>query len=79
MSRRFALSLAALLAAALSAHTTAGELILFNGDRLAGELVDIDGESLTWDSGSFGELPVDTGAVRSLTSATRIDQLSYEG
>jgi putative salt-induced outer membrane protein YdiY len=44
----------------------AGELVLYNGDRLAGEFVRIQGEALVWNSDNFGEIQVPTSKVDSV-------------
>ena len=48
-----------------------GELVLSNGDRIAGELVSMDNGTITWKSPSFGEISVAKEKVVNITTSTQ--------
>ncbi len=53
-----------------SAQSGAGELLLKNGDRVAGELIKLEAEKLTWQSDSFGTITVDKARIENLHTVT---------
>lgn len=48
----------------------AGELVLKNGDRVAGELIKLEAEKVTWQSDSFGKITVDKARIENLHTVT---------
>ncbi len=59
-----------LLGVLLSVNLFAGEVVLKNGDRLQGDLVKIQGETLVWASESFGNVDI----LKSKIADIRIDE-----
>lgn len=64
------LILSLLLAASLDA--IAGQLTLRTGDKLRGDLVRLDGETIIWRSDAFGELTIDKSKVEALNTQTLV-------
>lgn len=62
----------------ISSWTVAGELVLLNGDRLAGTFVRIQGETLVWSSDNFGEIQVPTSKVESIQTRTAMKLDGHE-
>ncbi len=58
MKSTYLLPLLSLLALLSSVPVLADEIRLVNGDRLQGSLVKIEGEQVTWNSDSFGDLTI---------------------
>ncbi len=67
---KWAVWLLMLEAGLTTAVAGAGELILKNGDRLQGDLVKLEGESVTWASDTFGNLEVPKIKIEKLLTTT---------
>ncbi|MCW8196312.1 DUF481 domain-containing protein [Proteobacteria bacterium 005FR1] len=67
-----------LLVFLFSSCSFAGELVLINGDRIAGEFLRIQGETLVWASHNFGELQVPTSKVDSIQTDTAMKLDGHE-
>lgn len=59
-----------LISLSLPDFAVAGELVLKNGDRIAGELQKLAGDKVTWVSDSFGKLTVNKGRIENLSTVT---------
>ncbi len=46
----------------------AGIIELFNGDRLEGDFVRLDGDKLVWSSGNFGEVKIARSKIKNMTT-----------
>lgn len=68
-----------LLLFVVSASASAGEIVLTNGDRLSGELLNIEGGSLHWQSDSLGDVAIGIALIQSINTDTQVANAELNG